>query len=978
MIDQNRVTEFHPRFFCEVDFTKLRHDQFRTFVSSIGDCAQIEAPSFLKAFNNYHTQCFKDSDYYSLEPHLLSKLTLEQLEALGKASRKVKGERNFIGSLFRKQFHAKLDPERIADLSLEERRDDLVEMFEASKGQPDSLRNALLFEILALGPKLDVFDKAYFQQYLKRPLQTWFLNSRRHGSGCHDGTWDQYLGSVQAGRANDWDGLQTLYMKYLEHFHREDDLKGLAEHFEKDWWQRTMARLDFLAGKEVPQTDNLGINFEDLAKEVMIELVDANRPVFRPEERVRLVVELKNVPQLFVNIYEFNSENYYRKTMAPFRTDVNLDGLVASHEERFEFDERAQVKFRHVFDFPQLDNRVGLFVIECIGNGYSSRAVVKKGTLSLVSRATAAGHVAYILDEDRNICRGRKTGIWFDENLWEADEAGRILIPYTKHARSGKSILIHDEFAQLADFERMTETYSLSCSFVLHPEALLMSTEASLLVRPTLTVNGRPCDLGLLKNVKAKLTTTSFIDNIPVTKTFDRLELSSSQELELSFQVPPNLDRVDVEVEAELTNVTRGDTEKFRSSQAWNLRTHKQSHQFYDYFLRKLRGEYVFLMLGKNGEPQDDVQVNFEFGHRYMNKRFESGQRTTDAEGRVHLGALPEVYSVTANVSSSNGHQNVSWTLAPAQEVVSYPSSINVLEGETVELPFSGRELSAATLAIVRHSADGGVIENCRSKASLELPNGFVNGTLKVAGLEAGRYTLKLLELGTEIHLVVHRGVYWETDSFILKPHSLVELRENQNYVRLSDLSVSEPVDNKQKIRLRVSGHKSAPRVHFYAFQFLPNNVFEVYRALQRDQNAASLSVFKFHKWSNFFLSNRKLGDEFRYVFDRKYLPRFMGNTLDRPMMLLKRAFVRDTSFNEEVVHAGQQFEQMQEVNQLRDYDLMTQQIAGAPADQYMRRQQCVADYAQERCFSGSNTNYNGHTSLGQLLYLHENNYLSF
>ena len=48
---------------------------------------------------------------------------------------------------------------------------------------------------------------------------------------------------------------------------------------------------------------------------------------------------MKNVPQLFVKIYEFNSENYYRKTMAPFRTDVNLDGLVAAHEERYEFDQ---------------------------------------------------------------------------------------------------------------------------------------------------------------------------------------------------------------------------------------------------------------------------------------------------------------------------------------------------------------------------------------------------------------------------------------------------------------------------------------------------------------------------------------------------------------------------------------------------------------------------------------------------------------
>jgi len=67
--------------------------------------------------------------------------------------------------------------------------------------------------------------------------------------------------------------------------------------------------------------------------------------------------------------------------------------------------------------------------------GYSSRAVIKKGTLSLISKSTIAGHVAYILDEDRNICSGEKTGIWYDGNYFAADheKGGRIIIPYEKY-----------------------------------------------------------------------------------------------------------------------------------------------------------------------------------------------------------------------------------------------------------------------------------------------------------------------------------------------------------------------------------------------------------------------------------------------------------------------------------------------------------------------------------------------------------------
>jgi len=54
------------------------------------------------------------------------------------------------------------------------------------------------------------------------------------------------------------------------------------------------------------------------------------------------------------------------------------------------------------------------------------------------------------------------------------------------------------------------------------------------LIKTNLTVNDRPCDLRLLKNTKIKLTTTSFIDNIPVTKTFENLEIKN-EEIELVF-----------------------------------------------------------------------------------------------------------------------------------------------------------------------------------------------------------------------------------------------------------------------------------------------------------------------------------------------------------------------------------------------------------------------------------------------------------
>jgi len=193
-------------------------------------------------------------------------------------SSKVKSDRHFIGTLFSKQFHAKLDKERIDDLTLEQRREELIEMYECSKNHPQSFRTTLLHEILENGLKLDIYDKGYFLEYLRHPMQVWFLNEKKHKTSYQDGTWNQYLNNVQGNYGNvDWDPMDKLYYRYLENFYHEADgnLKAFQEHFESPWWQKTITKIEFLAGKDIKSlsTKDVDIDFEQLAKKVEIELV---------------------------------------------------------------------------------------------------------------------------------------------------------------------------------------------------------------------------------------------------------------------------------------------------------------------------------------------------------------------------------------------------------------------------------------------------------------------------------------------------------------------------------------------------------------------------------------------------------------------------------------------------------------------------------------------------------------------------------
>ena len=161
----------------------------------------------------------------------------------------------------------------------------------------------------------------------------------------------------------------------------------------------------------------------------------------------------------------------------------------------------------------------------------------------MIHKPTIAGHLAYVLDENKNICIGPKTGVWFDGEYYPADETkgGKIFIPYGKQQKSSSAILINNGFAQLCEFERQTETYNFTTWFYINPESILIGSKASVMVRPTLTVNGRQASLELLKNAKITLTTKNYTEKLPVTKTFDNLKFKNNKELIIDFQVPPYL-----------------------------------------------------------------------------------------------------------------------------------------------------------------------------------------------------------------------------------------------------------------------------------------------------------------------------------------------------------------------------------------------------------------------------------------------------
>jgi len=203
----------------------------------------------------------------------------------------------------------------------------------------------------------------------------------------------------------------------------------------------------------------------------------------------------------------------------------------------------GNIKFRYKFEFPELDNKKGKFMIKFSANEIFSQAIIQKGFLSLVYEHQNTGQLAYILDEKNKIWCGKNTGLYFQDQFFKADseKGGKILLPYGSSVIKDKAILYHEGYSQKWDFTRYSEEYSLTVNYIISPESLLLSNQATVILNPYLSLNGRRFKVENLSNSKAIITAYSFLDNEQTTTTYDNLKLSSETDLELKFSVPANL-----------------------------------------------------------------------------------------------------------------------------------------------------------------------------------------------------------------------------------------------------------------------------------------------------------------------------------------------------------------------------------------------------------------------------------------------------
>ena len=244
---------------------------------------------------------------------------------------------------------------------------------------------------------------------------------------------------------------------------------------------------------------------------------------------------------------------------------------------------------------------------------------------------------------------------------------------------------------------------------------------------------------------------------------------------------------------------------------------------------------------------------------------------------------------------------NRKWIL-PRPLAFQLPSVVELLENEKFDLPVLCA-LSRDSFSFTRVNSANQPLSDEYPGLQLVPSKGY--SLLRLSGLKQGVYLLNLKTSAQQIRVNVHRGAPWEDDSFIMTPFLL---RERQSHIApLAIHGLSVKADD---VELEVANATPDTSVHLLGLHFLPFSLESFFEDLAKLQPNKTLSEVHFSVWRNFFLSCRKLSDEFRYVLDRAHVPPGAANFLEKPTLLLKRLELGATSFDSNQLAQGAEIEQ--------------------------------------------------------------------
>jgi hypothetical protein len=821
---------------------------------------------------------------------IYQQLLPEQLDQLAKLVPRVAGENAYVYTRIRKLAPG-ADEDATFDATAREAWLDRLWAYVKPLPQAfNSLKAAVLYRRLDHDRHLGIYNAERFAEYLKLPRNTPYATpkwiARLQGA---DTTWTDLNASfTEAGLAfppiqND----EPLVRDYFLHLFVADQSKtweAYAEWVRDTWLKPVFAEAMIVNG--IGDSEKWASLLSPAAYQRLKERVDLDfaleSPQFHtPADDVSIDVFVKNSPKLIVKVYELNALNYFLTHRQQLNTDLPLDGLVANAETTHTYDDSPFRRVRRTYKFPELKGRRGAWVIEFIGGGRSSRALVRKGQWQIIQQTGPAGDLLTIVDEA--YAPVKDAAVWLDGRKFTVDpKSGTITVPFT--AQPGRrQIVIADAtgtFATLTEFEHHAEEYRLDTQFHIEREQLLAGREATLAVRTALRMHESELSLSLLKDAKLTVTTTS-LDGIRTTREVKELKLDAARLFTHKMQAPGRLASVDVALSGKVDVLSKGgEKQDLVASAHWEVNGIDRTEATSTGHLARTESGYFLELLGKNGEPLIDRQVVFSFHHKRFKNDVPLALRT-DARGRVALGSLEQIESFSAQ-TGSGGPQR--WWLNEFAR--SHDDPIHAVANTPFEIPLN-RWLEPGHFALLE--VRNNIYTAEATNRIVLLPMGpYIEGKdgkpvpgvklpfIPVTGLPPGDYKLYLPDEDRSIDIKVTKGT--TAVDWAMSPVRSLQLTQPR------PLHIMRVTAEPNALVVNLANTNSFTRVHIAATRYISNDTsLQSLLGFGRSGGASEIPA----RLPNLFAGGRDIGDEYRYILERRYAQKFPGNMLSRPGLLL-------------------------------------------------------------------------------------------
>ncbi|RMG18464.1 MAG: hypothetical protein D6731_01950 [Planctomycetota bacterium] len=817
-------------------------------------------------------------------------LLLPQLQELAQRRPDLLNQRAFVDAVLRK-LHP--NPDVAWEEDPAERRAYLDRLWGfVSRLGPvhNSLKAHVLYHRLAFDRSQGVLDRARFEAYLALPRAAAYVDRNYLRRGEHRRFRANLRADFRAATllppVGDDQPLVRAYL--LELLRDERDPSAFRATLDDRYLAEVFAEAKLLSGRGDPE--QLGSllppqRFQSLKDRVDIEFAPTTPQRFAGDEQVRLELDIKNVRTLFVKVFRLDVANYYREHRKEVDTDLDLDGLVPSVQRTFRYDAPPLRRVRRAFDFPELRDP-GVYIIDFIGGGRSSRALIRKGALRVLETVGTAGHELRAYDEDDAL--QTKASAWCDGRRYDADERGVITIPFSAKNERRAVVVRSGARVSLASLAPRPEDYELRASFHVERESLVAGNLAEVAVRAGLYLGDEPVSLSLVED--PRLTVVSeFLDGVESRQEVPAFRLFEDRESTYRFRVPPGVVRLRFALSGRVQRLGRSAPAEVRDEGVAEVNLIDEQPRTQELLLVAAAGDYLLELRGKNGEPRPGQLVRMALYHEDVTEALRVEART-DPQGRIFLGTLDGIRELRADADRS-----VPLVQRFLAEGRTTPSVLQVRAGKPIRVPtVELRDASPAEVSLLEVSDQGLYVRDRHDAISGLDPA----GVLSIDGLPRGDYELYFWRTGCSIRLRVGAGEL--RHAWILGERRELERRETPP-LHLAPLSVADG-----RLRVQVLGATPQTRVHVFATHFLPN-VF-AHQGLARVRDRAPRAARR-RAAPSVFASGREIGDEYRYVLERKFRKTYPGNMLERPGLLLTPWAVGDTETSTQAPRAGEAFE---------------------------------------------------------------------